>query len=118
MKKKPRRLKAQHKWWAVAAVYKVIQPNTSSRYRRKRWGERRIILVDAEDRASAERLGLALAKEGEAQYRGGLGDLVCWKFQKLEYTVELLGKGIGHGTEVYNDWLVDDKRRDRKPVTV
>jgi hypothetical protein len=117
VKKKPRYLKAQQKWWAISALYKDIHPNTSSRYRSKTLSELRVILVDAADRVSAERIGLELAKEGESRYHSISGDLVYCKFQKIEHIVELANDSIGHGVEVYNDWLVDHHRR-RKPLIV
>ena len=99
-------------------IYKAIHPNTSSRYRSKQLSELRVILVDAEDRGRAERIGLELGKTGESQYRSISGDLVCWKFQKIANIVELVDERIGHGIEVYNDWLVDHMVRDHKPLIV
>ncbi len=100
-------------WWAVAAVYKVIHPGTGGRYLSRRMGERRVFLVDAEDREEAERVGLELAKEYEAQYRGVFGNLVCWRLVKIEEVIPLETREIGHGTEVYNDWLLSEKRQRR-----
>ncbi len=104
-------------WWAVAAVYKVIHPGSGGRYLSKRRGERRVFLVNAEGREEAECVGQALAKEYEAQYRSTLGGLVCWRLVKIEEVIPLETGEIGHGTEVYNDWLVSEKRQ-RKLLSV
>lgn len=40
-----------------------------------------------------------------------MGGLVCWRLVKVEEVIPLDTAEIGHGTEVYNDWLVSEKRQ-------
>ena len=109
--------KIRGNWWAVVAIYKVVHPGISGRFLGRRLGEKRVLLVDATDEEEARRVGLELAQAYETQYRNPYNDLVCWRLVKVEEVVHLIDQEIGHGSEVYNEWLVS-KTRQRKCLSV
>lgn len=108
----------QLRWWAIAAVYRCIHVGAKSRYLSKSLSERRVFLIQAKNEAEAQHCGLEMVKKHEHQYKNVLGDLVCWKLKKVERIVSLVDTQIGHGAEVYWEWIVDGKTRRRKPLSV
>ncbi|MED4164448.1 DUF4288 domain-containing protein [Halalkalibacterium halodurans] len=104
------------KWFVVNLLYKSIK--TGSPYRtieankkdpmENEVFEERHVLVKAESREQAHRIGKQLGRKAEQQYQNPYGEQVRWTFVALLDSYEVLDD-LEHGAEIYSRYIVSSK---------
>src|SRR5438876_745565 len=67
--------------------------------------EEQIFLVDAQHKEEALLKGEEFAKAGRPRYKNADGEVICWKFERVESIHELLEQEVKSGTEVFSRFL-------------
>ena len=89
-------------WFCVCAL--SIAEHDQKRPVDALW-EEQFFLVDAESTEDALVKGEQFARAGGARYRNAAGEMVHWKFEKIESAHELLDQELKSGTEVFSRFL-------------
>jgi hypothetical protein len=86
-------------WHWVECVFKS---EVTERPRKHELWERNILLVQATSIENAWELGAEVAKSKEHSYAVESGEILSWRFVKIEKVGETFEKTIVNGTEVYS----------------
>ena len=73
--------------------------------------EERIILVSAVSKDEAYKKGENFGKNSEESYEARKGDIVSWKFIKIQSVFSLDEKTIKDGTELFSRFLKDSEAK-------
>jgi predicted transcriptional regulator len=67
--------------------------------------EEQMFLVDAQHEEDARVKGEKFARANRAEYRNVAGEMVRWKFEKIESVHEVMDEELKSGTEVFSRFL-------------
>jgi hypothetical protein len=90
-------------WYGINLLFKSIHdPATSEN--EPLW-EESILLIEAASEEEARQTGARLGRSKNHEYISASGDLVKWRFEKVESVCEILDDTISSGTEVFSRFL-------------
>ncbi|BAB06805.1 DUF4288 domain-containing protein [Halalkalibacterium halodurans] len=104
------------KWFVVNLLYKSIKTGILNRAieankkdpMEAEVFEERHVLVRAESRGQAHRIGEQLGRKAEQQYQNPYGEQVRWTFVALLDSYEVMDD-LEHGAEIYSRYIVSSK---------
>ncbi|NIU00454.1 MAG: DUF4288 domain-containing protein [Nitrosopumilaceae archaeon] len=73
--------------------------------------EERIVLVEAVSEEEAQKKGENIGKNSEETYEAQKGDIVSWKFIKVQSICSIDEENIKDGTELFSRFLKDSEAR-------
>jgi len=90
-------------WYGVNLLFKSVHDQASSNHE-PLW-EESVFLVEAASDEEARQAGEHLGKSKEHEYISATGDLVKWRFERVESVFGILDDAISSGTEVFSRFL-------------
>src|SRR2546429_32691 len=90
-------------WYGVNLLFKSVHNQTPSD-NEPLW-EESVCLVEAASEEEAHQSGERLGRSKEHEYISATGDLVKWRFEKVESVYGILDDAISSGTEVFSRFL-------------
>ena len=105
-------------WFGARLVFQSVHTGTpeaalSTNEPREVLYEESIVLIQADDEASAGSLARSVGLQKQHSYENMYGETVTWQFVDVTDVKELFDSEIGHGSEVFYRFF---SREDRLPT--